>query len=476
MRRILTGPWVRATSFILALLLCGAQPAAADLSGSIREYYQEWSGMMASTAPGYYEGQTRGYMVGGSVIVKFPRKSVDLLSINPPRVKAGCGGIKLYGGAFSFANLEEFKDYAQAVLQDAVGLVFELALQHLTPSVAQAFRHIQNLLEQAKKYLSDSCYAAHALVKPLEGILGEALGEKVFARRLGEEMKDSGESVDANEARRRIEKGEDDSPEKRRKLSVNVAWAALKNIPGSDLFGSGNQGRELVMSFTGTTIIDYRNGFENPEIRTYLSDIDFDKLLNGWEAGDVHVLRCVSDYEKCLDVTDSTAPAFEGLNELVMQKLVDIVNKVERNKFLSEDETAFLNSVTFIPLRNYLHAASHAEGGMAVVVLQTAPIIAGWLAVNYYSEVYRIARQARADLPGEHNEPDEYRKLLEHLRENLELAMQKFSNICKTQLATMDATLTVIRTIHEMAPGLGRNLAFQARSELFALKRGETWP
>jgi len=65
---------------------------------------------------------------------------------------------------------------------------------------------------------------------------------------------------------------------------------------------------------------------------------------------------------------------------------------------------------------------------------------------------------------------------LEHLRENLELAMQKFSNICKTQLATMDATLTVIRTIHEMAPGLGRNLAFQARSELFALKRGETWP
>jgi len=55
MAKILRRPWVRATSFILALLLCGAHPAAADLSGSIREYYQEWSGMMATTAPGYYD-------------------------------------------------------------------------------------------------------------------------------------------------------------------------------------------------------------------------------------------------------------------------------------------------------------------------------------------------------------------------------------------------------------------------------------
>ena len=56
------------------------------------------------TSPGAYNTARRGVFSGGQVYVKFPTKRVNIVSAEAPKITAGCGGIDLYGGSFSFIN------------------------------------------------------------------------------------------------------------------------------------------------------------------------------------------------------------------------------------------------------------------------------------------------------------------------------------------------------------------------------------
>jgi conjugative transfer pilus assembly protein TraH len=60
------------------------------------------------TGPNAYRGQTMNLYTGGSLYMRTPVRNYQLASIAPPSFTAGCGGIDLFAGSFSFINKEQF--------------------------------------------------------------------------------------------------------------------------------------------------------------------------------------------------------------------------------------------------------------------------------------------------------------------------------------------------------------------------------
>ena len=93
----------------------------------------KWEGSV--TEPGVYRGQTAGYYTGGGIFARTPVRTYSILNIQTPRFRAGCGGIDLFSGGFSFINADQFTEMLRNIGADAKSLAFMLALQVVSPQI-----------------------------------------------------------------------------------------------------------------------------------------------------------------------------------------------------------------------------------------------------------------------------------------------------------------------------------------------------
>lgn len=87
--------------------------------------------MSNTTLPGVHESQRRGVFTGGRYTVKSRIYEQNLVSFTPPSWKAGCGGVDMFGGSFSFINAEQLVTMMRAVAANAKGYAFQLALDNV---------------------------------------------------------------------------------------------------------------------------------------------------------------------------------------------------------------------------------------------------------------------------------------------------------------------------------------------------------
>lgn len=67
------------------------------------------------TPAGIYESQSLSLATGGSFVMKTPRKDFTPFTLDAPHLKAGCGGIDLFLGAFSVPSREEFVSFLRSI-------------------------------------------------------------------------------------------------------------------------------------------------------------------------------------------------------------------------------------------------------------------------------------------------------------------------------------------------------------------------
>ena len=80
------------------------------------------------TAPTAHLGQRRGMITGGSLVARNGIANTNLVSFVPPSFSAGCGGIDLFAGSFSFINFNQFVQLLRNVAGNASGYAFQLAI------------------------------------------------------------------------------------------------------------------------------------------------------------------------------------------------------------------------------------------------------------------------------------------------------------------------------------------------------------
>lgn len=161
----------------LAASLWIAPPAMA--SSSALDAFNSLVNNAQTTGPGYYTSATRNIFVGGSMHVWVPRQKVNLLSLSPPAIHAGCGGISAYFGGMSFISGDQIKQIAKHIMSGAVvGYIVQLGIRVLCPMCADILSQLQALAQKAAALSSNTCRMAQGLVNSalkLGGVSGSGI-------------------------------------------------------------------------------------------------------------------------------------------------------------------------------------------------------------------------------------------------------------------------------------------------------------
>ena len=128
--------------------------------------------MSNSSAPSTLSTKDRVGVFGGSFEMRAPVTAVNLVSFDPPRIDAGCGGIDLYGGSFSFINSAQLVQIFRAVAQNSIGLAFKAAIMYISPGLDKLMTEFQTVMQDMNKLAKNSCQLAHLIVNPAEQALG----------------------------------------------------------------------------------------------------------------------------------------------------------------------------------------------------------------------------------------------------------------------------------------------------------------
>jgi conjugative transfer pilus assembly protein TraH len=324
---------IRLAIALLFALLAAPVANAQGIDSGMAEVFNSQANV---TQPGFVDGQYRGMITGGSVQVRNRIMNTTLVSFDPPRVSAGCGGLDLYGGSFSYINKEEFTALARSVASNAVGYAFQLALSSICQNCMAQIQDLREKLDKLNLNQLNSCEMAKSLV---DGMTTKQNADKDA----GQASADAGAKSDTYEASGQGQ-GESsptgevakDAPEAAKKIIKNYVWEGIKKQPVGDWFedADSQELREHLMSLIGTVVVctsgesgckatDDTTRKGDPVVREFGPTLRLASVVLGSDsdAGTVTILKC-DEKERCLGVEQKEDSSFKGLRTLVLNALL----------------------------------------------------------------------------------------------------------------------------------------------------------
>ncbi len=148
-------------------------------------WVDDWLTSSTVASPGYFAGSQRGYYNAGSFQARWPGNGVTYpITVTPPKIKAGCGGISVFMGGFSFMNAQYLVQKLQAILANAPAVAFNLALHTLCTPCENIMSKMEQLSDALNHLQLDACKLSQmAVAKVYTGLGGEDATQKGLADR-----------------------------------------------------------------------------------------------------------------------------------------------------------------------------------------------------------------------------------------------------------------------------------------------------
>lgn len=156
-----------------ALGLYSAGTAHAGLQDDMNSFFNNMSYASNSTSAKAWQGQAARYVTGGSFYARTGNKNIQLISISLPSINAGCGGIDVYLGSFSFINSDQIMAFVKQTMANAAGYFFDLALETTVPELKAAKDFLQKMAADLNRFNMSSCQAAKAMVDSVASLWGK---------------------------------------------------------------------------------------------------------------------------------------------------------------------------------------------------------------------------------------------------------------------------------------------------------------
>ena len=154
----------RNAALTLAAASMVASPVAANVGDSMDRFMDDMGAAANVTGPTAFEGQSAGYYSLGNVWTRFPQKTTNIANLQLPRARAGCGGIDIFAGSFSFINASEMVALLKAVANNAVGFAFSLAIDTVCPECNKIMQEFSQKAQLMNNLSINSCEMAQGLV------------------------------------------------------------------------------------------------------------------------------------------------------------------------------------------------------------------------------------------------------------------------------------------------------------------------
>ena len=342
---------------IMAVIVMTSLLVVFPFQASQAGWIDDWVDQKVYSGPSYIKGQQRGYYSGGSFSARWPVKKDYLLTVQPPRIKAGCGGLDIFTGGISFMNFDYLVKKLERILQSAPAAAFDLALNVLCEPCSKAIKSIESIANGLNGMSLDECKASKAIA----AYTLDKTGASDFLSNTDEDN----EELENYYSDYLNAQGLQDSYQKTKENIMGMGGAAVPNADAQSLvvgcpdevtaifFRQGsmianlnekiglNESQEyieLVRGFIGDIVLEM-DGPRGVVINTVPpcsgnKEKTVDNLLNG----DVEARRLSDD--QCVSVGDSRA----NFTEYVKQMIIDIAGSYQNKTPLTAAQVAFINS------------------------------------------------------------------------------------------------------------------------------------
>lgn len=349
-----------------------------------------------------YKGQQGGAYTGGSVYARAGVRNLQLMQLNLPSIQAGCGGIDLYTGGFSYINKQDFIDFGKNILNNAAGYAFKLALSSVSPMISTTLESLQATANEINQFNLNSCETSTALLGAMWPKVQQSA--QAACQSIGTE---TGKFSDYAAARLACGAGKQtDSVLAQYKqqeaynnlipLKTNIAWQAIQQ---NAFLRENSELSELFMNLSGTVIVGER--IDEIEILPSLASNKnvLNALLRG---GRVELYRCTEtgDDKRCLhpkrrsfDIDPSSA-----MRTKVIQVLDSMLEKLYDDRPLSEAEIQFLNMTTLPVYKMLTVQAAYGAAIAKRYLYDHADLIATDLIEQYVTESLKLIKNSAQTL------------------------------------------------------------------------------
>lgn len=359
----------------------------ADVNSDLNHFFDGLGYYSNATTPTAYQGQQAGYYSGGSLYLRNSVRNVQIAQVDLPQINAGCGGIDLYTGGFSFVNGQGIKDLIQNIMHGATGYVAELALEQAIPQATNVMRHMQDVANKINQFNINSCHAASQLV----GAMGLRTQESQMqvcesaAISLGKVANWSdAEQYCRNPGNYQTVMNQASQNNQYKYMVVNNTNVAWKAMQSNSFLSTDIELAQLMMTLSGSIIV--KDG-QSKYLPSHVEDKNLIKgLLRG---GSAPVYRCdTTDSSGCLNpiISQINITQNAALETHVVNLLQDMVTKVETDQPLTKEEIGFLQS-TRLPVYKMLNVQSAYMGDQSILdVTGYADVIATDILYQYLEE------------------------------------------------------------------------------------------
>ena len=450
-----------ALSATVAAFVVATGPGHADVLSEMNRFWQ--GAAVNTTGPTAFRGQASGHWTLGNLYLRAPVRSEQVATVSLPSFRAGCGGIDAFAGAFSFINSDQLVAFGRAVAQNAVGFAFELALETISPVIAETMAKLRALAQWVNSQNLNSCETAQALVGAAWARNDRASASICAA--IGTSQGIFSDYAAArhgcgSDGRRHSTLASASGPMADQvPVNVNYAWKAIR---ASSFLAGDTQLAEFAMAVTGTVIVtapvsDSDAG--GPRVRI-LEPLALDRrvtevLMEG--GGALPVYRC-DETARCLNPTLGTAtvPAARGFRARVAELLRDLVDAVRTDTAPPPAALGLVN-LTTLPVYRVANAAAAYRGA---VIDQEMDALAEAVALDvmqvWITDLHRTVEERAGTL--DIADGDQLRRWREGLRTN-RVALARHRNQGLQRLNTALAVVEKLRLIEtELAGALSADL------------------
>jgi conjugative transfer pilus assembly protein TraH len=430
------------TALLLAIASMFPTVIYPDLNKDLNEFFNSFGASANVSSADIYQGQKAGYGTGGGLTVKNRVLNSKVATVNMPKIDAGCGGIDIYAGGFSFISSEKLVENLKSIAASSMGYAFLLGVETVSPQIANQMKTLQSWANTINGMSINSCETAAQLVGsvwPKNEIASQHICRSIGSQQ-GSHMNylQSRHQCSSNEKRLEMQKT---SKEKYPSLlygDYNLAWKAIQQQP---LLGNQPDLAELFMTITGTVLV--KEGEQNPKI--YPSKITNEAFLRVLlEGGTGEIYKC-SNQKQCLTISEEklTISLENSWMGKVQKILLSIQEKILADEELSAPELAFLttSSLPLYKIVNVLTAYKH--GVCPIDLINIADTVAMDMLMQCIKEGIEVIRAGCNQLKAQQmysDQIDEYITNLDRVRKEI----QYYETRAKQK---MDAELAIMQKI-----------------------------
>ena len=451
--------WAGAALSALALVGMAAAPAQANVESELNSFFNDMGAAANVTGPTAYEGQSAGYYTGGGVWTRFPQRTVNPVNVALPQVRAGCGGIDIFSGSFSFINSDEIVAMLKSVANNALGFAFQLAIKSISPQISQTIEEFAQKAQQMNQFNMNSCEMAQGLVAGLwgknQGHQSEVCKAIASSQGWATDWAKARQGCNAGGERSAImDSNTDDALPAE---SYNYTWHMLnESYPGFS-----REFKEYLMTLVGTIIYDRagdgKYAYVGPADRAILT-----ALLDGTDT--TQVQRC-DETDKCLNPTPAAINIAEtvALKPRILTLIRSMEAKVRSNDALTTEEIGLLGA-TSVPLYKIITVNAAAQlGGMSSQEMHgLAEIVAMDLLDTIARQFYSYVTQGAASFSNADPETlAQWRAQLTGVRETIDgYSYSMNERLVRTQAIVERAVFLETTLRNSLSPQMSAALSF----------------